>query len=237
MQCLVYWEGGTNISSIPSGVTVVAAAFGGISGHSITQADLGMGTSMSSDISALHAKGIKVVLSLGGAGGSFSFDGNTAGFQSSLKSAMQTYGYDGVDFDDENGDVTQRVSDLTTLIPAAAQVAGLVTYAVYGDTSTGGDGTVLQKVASSVSLLNVMSYAGSDVSTTEQYVTNYASYMSKNKTLLGLDYGGDLGGVPSTSALQQMASWVKSSGYGGIMIWEAGSAGSSMPTVLTDLGM
>jgi hypothetical protein len=35
----------------------------------------------------------------------------------------------------------------------------------------------------------------------------------------GIDNGGDLGGAPSVSMGQQLATWVKSQGYGGVMMW------------------
>lgn len=60
---------------------------------------------LTSDIATLHARGTKVIISVGGQNGTVSI-GDTAAannFTASVYSLMQTYGFDGVDIDLENG--------------------------------------------------------------------------------------------------------------------------------------
>ena len=156
-----------------------------------------------------------------------------------------------MDFDDENeSDPNKRQTDLGQLIPAARSVLGssaIITIAAYGDPTYQNDGPLIQEtsVGSALSFVNVMSYAGSDVSTTEGYVTSFAPYltasMTKSKLLLGVDFDGDQGGPPSAASLQQMATWAKSGGYGGMMVWQVSSAQTSGSGILsgiaTDLGL
>ena len=83
----------------PGGVTFnvdsgLSAALGGY-----TNADL------KADIATLHARGTKVVISVGGQNGTVSVGDATAAanFASSIAGLMQSFGFDGVDIDLENG--------------------------------------------------------------------------------------------------------------------------------------
>lgn len=100
-QFVAYWEGDTDLTQLQHGVTIVIASFGYLNGHAITGADMG-GALTASTIASLHQKGVKILLSLGGGGGTFQFDGDAQGFQDSIKSLVAQLPYDGIDFDDEN---------------------------------------------------------------------------------------------------------------------------------------
>jgi chitinase len=81
--------------SKPGGITF--ALDGGLGGYTEDQ--------FKADIAAKHASGKKVVLSVGGQNGTISVNDATAAqnFADSAYSLMQTYGFDGVDIDLENG--------------------------------------------------------------------------------------------------------------------------------------
>jgi chitinase len=117
-----YWQDFVNsatpltLASVPSSYNLVAVAFGNATstpgqvsfGLDPTLAsDLGGYTQQqfTSDIATLHARGQKVILSVGGQNGTISVDDPTsaASFASSVYSIIQQYGFDGVDIDLENG--------------------------------------------------------------------------------------------------------------------------------------
>ncbi len=86
-------------SANPGGVTFsidsgLASALGGYSAAQFT-----------SDIATLHSQGKKVIISVGGQNGTISVSDATsaANFANSVYGLMQTYGFDGVDIDLENG--------------------------------------------------------------------------------------------------------------------------------------
>ena len=117
-----YWQDFVNsatpltLASVPSSYNLVAVAFGDATstpgqvafGLDPTLAsDLGGYTQQqfTSDIATLHARGQKVILSVGGQNGTISVDdpASAANFASSVYSIIQQYGFDGVDIDLENG--------------------------------------------------------------------------------------------------------------------------------------
>jgi Glycosyl hydrolases family 18 len=246
MQFVGYWEGNSDLTQLPHGPTIIIASFGYLDGHAITGADMG-GAMTASLINALHQKGVKVILSLGGGGGTFQFDGDTQGFESSVKSLVAQYSYDGIDFDDENEgnhgeSLSQRAAHLITLIPAAKNALGpngIVTISAYGSPDSQQDGTVLQDPTANaaLSLVNVMSYAGNDTQTSEGDTSSYAPYISKSKIVLGVDVDGDGGGPPSTAALTEMGNWVRTNGYGGLMMWTIATNASNIQAVASGLGL
>ena len=72
----------------------------------------------SSDIQTLHARGKKVIISVGGGHGTVDVSNatNAANFASSVYGLMQTYGFDGVDIDIESGlDAASMTSALRQL--------------------------------------------------------------------------------------------------------------------------
>jgi hypothetical protein len=246
MQFVAYWEGDTDLTQLPHGVTIVIASFGYLQGHAITGAEMG-GNLTASTIAALHAKGVKILLSLGGGGGTFQFDGDVQGFQSSIKSLVAQLPYDGIDFDDENEgnngeSIPQRTEHLITLIPAAKTALGpngIVTLSAYADPNAQDDGSVLKDptAASALALINVMSYAGNNTQQSEDWTASYAPLVDKKKILLGVDVDGDGGGPPSAESLTSMAQWVRTGGYGGLMMWTVRTDAASIQAVNTGLGL
>ncbi|MFJ3303215.1 chitinase [Streptomyces sp. NPDC086549] len=114
-----YWQNFNNgatvqkISDVPSAYDIIAVAFAdatstpgavtfnldssGLGGYTVDQ--------FKADIKAKQAAGKKVVVSVGGQNGTVSVNDSTsaANFANSVYSLMQTYGFDGVDIDLENG--------------------------------------------------------------------------------------------------------------------------------------
>ncbi|MDT0467130.1 chitinase [Streptomyces gibsoniae] len=114
-----YWQNFNNgatvqrLTDVPSQYDIIAVAFAdatttpgavsftldssGLGGYSVAQ--------FKSDIAAEHAAGKKVILSVGGQNGTVSVSDTTSAtnFANSVYSLMQTYGFDGVDIDLENG--------------------------------------------------------------------------------------------------------------------------------------
>ncbi|MEU6401491.1 glycoside hydrolase family 18 protein [Streptomyces sp. NPDC046985] len=114
-----YWQNFNNgatvqkISDVPSAYDIIAVAFAdatgtpgavafnldsaGLNGYTVAQ--------FKADIKAKQAAGKKVVVSIGGQNGTVSISdpASAANFANSVYSLMQTYGFDGVDIDLENG--------------------------------------------------------------------------------------------------------------------------------------
>ncbi|GHE04336.1 chitinase [Streptomyces alanosinicus] len=114
-----YWQNFNNgatvqkLSDVPSSYDIIAVAFAdatstpgavtfnldsaGLNGYSVDQ--------FKADIKAKQAAGKKVVVSIGGQNGTVSVNdsASAANFANSVYSLMQTYGFDGVDIDLENG--------------------------------------------------------------------------------------------------------------------------------------
>ncbi|MEW2259330.1 glycoside hydrolase family 18 protein [Streptomyces sp. NPDC047869] len=114
-----YWQNFNNgakvqkISDVPSAYDIIAVAFAdatttpGAVSFSLDSAGLGGYTvdQFKADIKAKQAAGKKVIISIGGQNGtvSISDSASAANFANSVHSLMQTYGFDGVDIDLENG--------------------------------------------------------------------------------------------------------------------------------------
>ncbi|WP_145884340.1 chitinase [Streptomyces sp. BK340] len=114
-----YWQNFNNgatvqkISDVPSAYDIIAVAFAdatstpGAVSFNLDSAGLGGYTvdQFKADIKAKQAAGKKVVVSIGGQNGTVSINDSTsaANFANSVYSLMQTYGFDGVDIDLENG--------------------------------------------------------------------------------------------------------------------------------------
>ncbi|WUL81159.1 glycoside hydrolase family 18 protein [Streptomyces sp. NBC_01261] len=114
-----YWQNFNNgatvqkLSAVSSQYDIIAVAFAdatstpGAVSFTLDSAGLGGYTvdQFKADIAAKHAAGKKVVVSIGGQNGTISVSDSTSAtnFANSVYSLMQTYGFDGVDIDLENG--------------------------------------------------------------------------------------------------------------------------------------
>ncbi|MFE9613663.1 chitinase [Streptomyces sp. NPDC006012] len=114
-----YWQNFNNgatvqkISNVPSAYDIIAVAFAdatstpGAVTFNLDSAGLGGYTvdQFKADIQAKQAAGKKVIISIGGEKGTVSVNdsASASNFANSVYSLMQTYGFDGVDIDLENG--------------------------------------------------------------------------------------------------------------------------------------
>lgn len=118
-----YWQDFTNgaavqrLSAVNSNYDLIAVAFANADaanpGGVTFSVDPGLSSALggytaaqfTSDIATLHAAGKKVIISVGGQNGTISVSDATSAtnFANSVYSIMQTYGFDGVDIDLENG--------------------------------------------------------------------------------------------------------------------------------------
>ncbi|OIJ88564.1 chitinase [Streptomyces sp. MUSC 14] len=127
-----YWQNFNNgatvqkLSDVPSSYDIVAVAFAdatttpGAVTFNLDSAGLGGYTvdQFKADIKAKQAAGKKVVISIGGQNGTVSISDPTSAtnFANSVYALMQTYGFDGVDIDLENGlDATYMTQALRSL--------------------------------------------------------------------------------------------------------------------------
>ena len=235
-QYVGYWDDWeqTSWSSVPQGVTTLIYAFDFVSGHSVISDGNSPGYLTAAAVAALHQRGIKVLLSLGGGSPATAsvFDGDTKDFESSLVAVIRQYSFDGVDFDDESGTPAERVAALETLIPAtrAAFTADgigndIITLAAFDTPTNFGDGTILAApgVAGALSWVNVMSY---DYTAAQSDLATYALLYPAAQLMLGSDIDGDVP-LATNATLEMLAAWVKNNGYGGMMLWTVNDASAA----------
>jgi chitinase len=117
-----YWQNFDNpaneikLAAVPSNYDLIAVAFAdatGTPGAVSFSIDPGLSSSVGgytndqfkADVATLHSRGKKVIISVGGQNGTISVSdsGSATNFANSIYSLMQTYGFDGVDIDLENG--------------------------------------------------------------------------------------------------------------------------------------
>jgi chitinase len=143
-----YWQDFTNgaqslkLSSVPTSYGLVAVAFANAdsSGDGGVTFDVDSGLSsalggytdaqFTSDVATLHSRGQKVIISVGGQNGTISVASSSAAnaFANSIGSLMNTYGFDGVDIDLENGvNPTYMAQALHSI--AAAHSGAIITLA------------------------------------------------------------------------------------------------------------
>ena len=225
-----YWDGWNenNLRDTPTGVTEIPIAFGYLRGHTISMPEITPGYVTAADVDALHARGIKVTLSLGGGSpaNGFVFDGNVTGFERSLAKVLAALPLDGVDFDLEHGSTANRVKTLTTLIVATrsyfnsiGKPDAIVTYPAWNRPTDYGDAQILRNrnVAAALSWVNVMSYENDNVAKTEGDVAAYGKIFDRSRIMLGVDI--DDAPIPTDASLAALSAWVASNGYGGMMAW------------------
>jgi chitinase len=130
-----YWQDFVNpaasikLAAVPTTYDLVAVAFanatstaGAVSYSVDPQLASAVGgytdAQFKADIATLHSRGQKVIISVGGQNGTISVSdaGSATNFANSVYTLMQTYGFDGVDIDLENGvNPTYMASALRTL--------------------------------------------------------------------------------------------------------------------------
>ncbi|GIO32570.1 MULTISPECIES: chitinase [Paenibacillus] len=137
-----YWHNFINgsanlkLSDVPDQYDIIALAFadmdpskpGGVTFNVDSSLSNALGgytnANLISDIQAKHAKGKKVILSIGGEKGNVNLGSaspNVANFVDSMYNIMTTYGLDGIDIDLENG---MNVANLTTAVKQLQQRVG-----------------------------------------------------------------------------------------------------------------
>ncbi|WP_436850797.1 chitinase [Streptomyces avermitilis] len=140
-----YWQNFNNgakvqkISDVQSQYDIIAVAFAdatstpGAVSFSLDSAGLGGYTvdQFKADIKAKQAAGKKVIISIGGQNGTVSVNdsASAANFANSVYSLMQTYGFDGVDIDLENGLNATYMSQALRSLSAKAGSSLVITMA------------------------------------------------------------------------------------------------------------
>ncbi|MEU9468326.1 glycoside hydrolase family 18 protein [Streptomyces avermitilis] len=140
-----YWQNFNNgakvqkISDVQSQYDIIAVAFAdatstpGAVSFSLDSAGLGGYTvdQFKADIKAKQAAGKKVIISIGGQNGTVSVNdsASAANFENSVYSLMQTYGFDGVDIDLENGLNATYMSQALRSLSAKAGSSLVITMA------------------------------------------------------------------------------------------------------------
>jgi chitinase len=143
-----YWHNFDNpatelkLAAVPAAYDLIAVAFADATstpGAVSFSIDPGLSASVGgytteqfkADIATLHSRGKKVIISVGGQNGSVSVGDSTAAanFATSVYSLMQTYGFDGVDIDLENGVNPQYMADALHALHAKAGSSLIITMA------------------------------------------------------------------------------------------------------------
>jgi chitinase/chitodextrinase len=142
-----YWQNFNNgatvlrLSSVPSAYNLIAVAFADASGSAGAVAfnvDSGLSTALggytnanfTSDVATIHGRGQKVIISVGGQNGTISVTSSSAAtnFANSVISLMNTFGFDGVDIDLENGiNATYMGQALRSIV--ASKPGAIITFA------------------------------------------------------------------------------------------------------------
>ena len=142
-----YWQNFNNgatvlrLSSVPTSYNLIAVAFADASGApgAVTfNIDSGLSTALggytnaqfTSDVATVRARGQKVIISVGGQNGSISVSDSASAtnFSNSVIGLMNTFGFDGVDIDLENGiNATYMAQALRSI--AAAKPGLIITFA------------------------------------------------------------------------------------------------------------
>ncbi|MFJ9248134.1 chitinase [Streptomyces sp. NPDC101776] len=140
-----YWQNFNNgatvqkLSAVSSQYDIIAVAFAdatstpGAVSFTLDSAGLGGYTvdQFKADIAAKHTAGKKVIISIGGQNGTISVSDSTSAtnFANSVYSLMQTYGFDGVDIDLENGINSTYMSQALRSLSAKAGSSLIITMA------------------------------------------------------------------------------------------------------------
>ncbi len=119
------------LANVPSSYDVIVVAFANYNGSgnfSFTVDPDETQAQFIADVATLHSKGKKVIISCGGATETptFSSASDASNFANSVASMMNTFGFDGVDIDFENGAVYLNANDLNISSPTTPSVVYLI---------------------------------------------------------------------------------------------------------------
>jgi chitinase len=119
------------LASVPSSYDVIVVAFANYNGGGSFSFTVDPGETQAqfiADVQTLHSKGKKVIISCGGASETptFGSSSDASNFASSVASMMNTFGFDGVDIDFENGAVALNSGDLNLASPTTPSVVYLI---------------------------------------------------------------------------------------------------------------
>jgi chitinase len=176
-----YWQDFTNgaavqrLSAVNSNYDLIAVAFANADpttpGAVTFSVDSGLSSALggyssaqfTSDIASLHAAGKKVIISVGGQNGTISVSDSASAtnFANSVYSIMQTYGFDGVDIDLENGLNPTYMASALQQLSSKAGSGLIITLApqTIDMQSTGGDYfTLALDIKSILTIVNMQYY-------------------------------------------------------------------------------
>ena len=142
-----YWQNFNNgamvlrLSSVPTSYNLIAVSFAdatGAPGAVTFNIDSGLSTALggytnaqfTSDVATVRARGQKVIISVGGQNGTISVSDSSSAtnFSNSIIGLMNTFGFDGVDIDLENGiNATYMAQALRAVV--AAKPGAIITFA------------------------------------------------------------------------------------------------------------
>jgi len=131
-----YWEGWGSIrlSNVSTNYDVVMLSFGTGSGTDAATMDFVQSVestaNLKADVTTLHSRGVKVLLSVGGGGGPHTVLANatdTNNFVTSVEGIVDTYGIDGVDLDFEDGIFAADEGDNDIFHPTTPTIVNLIT--------------------------------------------------------------------------------------------------------------
>ncbi len=119
------------LRNVPASYDIIVVAFANYNGggsFSFTVDSAETQAQFISDIQYLHSQGKKVLISCGGATETptFSSASDASNFASSISGLMNTYGFDGVDIDFENGAVFLNSGDLNIASPTTPNIVYLI---------------------------------------------------------------------------------------------------------------
>jgi chitinase len=220
-----------------SKMTHLLLAFATVSGSNTWGNSLGDTGDVQTIAAAAHAKGVKVLVSIGGGGGdqsvisAYQSASNIAPLVANLNTMVTAMNLDGVDVDLESPDSMTSSSNYSAFVAALISTfrpqGKLVTtasaeYIVQGQNP---DASIVATLKS-FDFVNDMIYANSvsDFTDEASWWTSGAVSLPKENLTLGVCFG-ECGGAPSVATVEQVTT--DSKAYGGVMCWDYTDADES----------
>jgi hypothetical protein len=211
-------------------MTHLLLAFATVSGTNTWGNSLGDTSDVQTIAAAAHAKGVKVLVSIGGGGGdqtvisAYQSASNIAPLVANLDAMVAAMNLDGVDVDLESpGSMTSSSNYsafvaklISTFRPEGKLVtAASAEYIVQGQNP---DATIVATLKS-FDFINDMIYSNSvsDFTSEAAWWTGGAVGLPKDNLTLGICFG-ECGGAPSVATVDQVTT--DSMAYGGVMCWD-----------------